>query len=216
MHQRYPRMLIATVGQMRHGLRSLCVQGSLARHHASVLPIGAAEDTSLQRMVLFVSYSGEFGGAERLLVDFAGAVPTDGRLGDAVGDCLFARPLGPRLSCAVAFQHNDPVPGPWIGAIVRAAARRADLVTGLSQTAAEDLDRSGRLARSVRDVYPGVDLDGFPADVAPVQPPEVLVLGALVPWKRPDLARAACALARRSQPDASVSGESGSTTTPRP
>lgn len=212
-------------------------------------------------MVLFVSYSGEFGGAERLLIDFAGAVKRDAvvacpegplaagarahgltvitlrrrslKLRPRVSDRVLAairlaahaleirrlaaalRPevvvawgmrsavacaLPPRPSCAVAFQHNDLAPGPWIGAAVRAAARRADLVTALSRTAAADLDRSGRLAR-VRVVHPGVDVDAFAEDAAPARPPEVLVLGALVPWKRPELALEACALARRSRPE---------------
>ncbi len=213
-------------------------------------------------MILFVSYSGEFGGAERLLVDFAGGLEGDSVLacpdgalqtgarergltvielprrslnlratisdrvlaparlaahalelrrlaGDLRPDVVvgwgmrtaIACSFGPRMSCPVVFQHNDLLPGRWVGAIVHAAARRADLVIALSQTAADELDRRGSLARSVRVVYPGVDLDGFPQDAAPAQPPEVLVLGALVPWKRPDLALEACALARRSQPD---------------
>jgi N-acetylglucosaminyl-diphospho-decaprenol L-rhamnosyltransferase len=213
-------------------------------------------------MVLFVSYSGEFGGAERLLVDFAGGLDGDavlacpeGALRNAArarGMTVIALPrrslhlratvsgrvaaparlvahglelrrlvgalrpdvvvawgmrtaiaclLGPRPSCPVVFHHNDLLPGLWIGAVVRTAARRADLVTVPSRTAAADLDRGGELARNVRVVHPGVDLDGFPGDVAPSQPPEVLVLGALVPWKRPDLALEACALARRSRPD---------------
>ena len=38
-------------------------------------------------------------------------------------------------------------------------------------------------------------------DMRPVQPPEVLVLGAPVAWKRPDLALEACALARRTVPE---------------
>jgi N-acetylglucosaminyl-diphospho-decaprenol L-rhamnosyltransferase len=213
-------------------------------------------------MVLFVSYTGEFGGAERLLVDFASGLESDCVLASprgplqngarargltvitlpgrtlnvraTISDRVLAparlvahglelrrlvgalRPdvvvasgmrtavaclLGPRPACPVVFQHNDLLPGPWIGALVRAAARRADLVTVPSRTVAADLDPGGKLARNLRVVHPGVDLDGFPQDVVPAQPPEVIVLGALVPWKRPDLALEACALVRRSQPD---------------
>jgi N-acetylglucosaminyl-diphospho-decaprenol L-rhamnosyltransferase len=245
---------------MRTGLQYAAARTVAVRTHGGTHR-WTVRRTSLQRVVLFVSYSGEFGGAERLLVEFAGGPDANSvlacpqgalerrarargltvitlrerslNLRATIADRLLAparlaghalelrrlvaalRPelvvawgmrsaiacmLPPRLSCAVVFQHNDLVPGPWIGAIVRAAGRRADLVTALSRTAAADLDPGGALARRIRVVYPGVDVEGFPADVAPVRPPEVLVLGALVPWKRPDLALEAIALARRSRP----------------
>ena len=38
-------------------------------------------------------------------------------------------------------------------------------------------------------LHPGVDLAAWsPAPLPPHEPPRALVLGALVPWKRPDLA----------------------------
>src|SRR5205807_3514144 len=50
-------------------------------------------------------------------------------------------------------------------------------------------------------VHPGVEVERFVADREPEQPPEILVLGALTPWKRPDLALEVCAAARRERPD---------------
>ena len=65
------------------------------------------------------------------------------------------------------------------GAAGHAARRR--------RAAASRGDRGGRGA--ARDVlHPGVDLGRFAALPAPPAPPRALVLGALVPWKRPDLA----------------------------
>jgi glycosyltransferase involved in cell wall biosynthesis len=89
----------------------------------------------------------------------------------------------------LVFQHNDLLPGPAIGRVVRAAARRAALVVCLSRAIAEDLDPRGQLARPLRVVHPGVDLDRFrPGSAETAGGQEVLVLGAIVGWKRPDLA----------------------------
>ena len=75
-------------------------------------------------------------------------------------------------------------------------ARRADVVIALSQAIADDL------AVPARVVHPGVDLDGFkPPERIPQGPPTALVLGAIVPWKRPDLALEAVAIARRLRPE---------------
>jgi GT2 family glycosyltransferase/glycosyltransferase involved in cell wall biosynthesis len=105
--------------------------------------------------------------------------------------------FGRRLPAPVVFQHNDMLPGPLVGGIVRAAAARADRVIVPSQAVAEDL---GARTRAVV-VHPGVDVERFAGNGAPAEPPEVLVLGALVAWKRVDLALEALALARRFRPD---------------
>jgi glycosyltransferase involved in cell wall biosynthesis/GT2 family glycosyltransferase len=112
-----------------------------------------------------------------------------GRLGSASG-----RP-------AVAFHHNDFLPGRTIGRLVRIAAARADIVTVPSRAVARDLDPAGRLADRLEVVHPGVDVERFDATSPPAQPPEVVMLGALVAWKRADLALDACALARRRHPE---------------
>ncbi len=216
-------------------------------------------------MVLLTSYSGALGGAERLVIEWAGALDEDVCLACPEGGLaalarerglrvvpvrersldLRASPrdralsawrlraharelrtlvdsLDPELLVAwgmrsaiawlllartsgdgrprVVFHHNDFLPGPAIGRLVRAAAARAELVTVPSQALADDLDPSGTLRGRVVVVHPGVDAGRFDSQAPPVQPPEVVVVGALVPWKRPDLALEVGALARRRVP----------------
>ena len=194
--------------------------------------------------VLFVSYSGALGGAERLLLDAAGAVdgPTvlacpAGPLAEAARDrgltvltppprslelrrslrdraghaarlavhgreaAALARDLGsdvvvawgmrsllavssalPRRRPRLVFAHNDVLPSAGVAGAVRVAARRADDVIALSHTVADDLD-----PERTRVVHPGVDLDDWHTG-PPADPPYAVVLGAIEPWKRPDLA----------------------------
>jgi glycosyltransferase involved in cell wall biosynthesis len=125
--------------------------------------------------------------------------------------CTIASGMRALLSCAaglagvhprvpLVFQHNDLLPSGPAGRAVRAAARRADLVVALSQAIADDLDPNGRFGARVTVVRPGVDLDRFAPAALPAAP-TALVLGAIVPWKRPDLALEAVALAARELPD---------------
>ncbi len=95
----------------------------------------------------------------------------------------------------IVFLHNDFLPGTGIGAALRRAARIADLIVVPSRAVADDLG----LAAAV--LPPGVPPGFFTSERAPADPPEVLVLGALVSWKRTDLALEAVALARRDHPD---------------
>ncbi len=215
----------------------------------------AAEADSLRAVVLMATYSGAFGGAERLLLDFAAAFedrcvvacppgPLAGRARAAGHRVAELRPrrlelragprdralaawrlvahgaevrslasahgaelviawgmrtalsllvLGPRPGGRVAFQHNDLLPGRAIGALVRAAARRADVSVGLSDAIAREV------GAGMGVVHPGIDVARF--DAAPPSPDgPVLVVGALTAWKRPDLALEAVAIARRSDP----------------
>jgi GT2 family glycosyltransferase/glycosyltransferase involved in cell wall biosynthesis len=92
----------------------------------------------------------------------------------------------PRRRPRFVFQHNDLLPGPVIGRAVRLAAERADLVIALSEAIARDLDPSGAL--EVEVVRPGVDLERFSPPADPPATPGALFLGAITPWKRPDLA----------------------------
>lgn len=225
---------------------------------------GSGGDSLHAEVVLFASYSGALGGAERLLIDWALALDgetclacPEGPLASAAraaGLRVFAAParglelrgspgrrllasaglvaharelrrltasLDPELVVAwgmrsaiallglprrfpVAFQHNDLLPGPVIGRLVRLAAKRAAVVTVPSRAVASDLDPTDQLAHAIRVIHPGIDLDRFSPDAVPARPPEVLVLGALVPWKRVDLALEACALARRREPELRV------------
>jgi glycosyltransferase involved in cell wall biosynthesis len=109
--------------------------------------------------------------------------------------------LGLAADTPLAIAHQDMLPGPVTAAAVRLAARRARVIVVPSRTVARDLDPKGHLGERVRIVNPGVELERFAAEHAPATPPEVLVLGVLIAWKRPDLALEAVALARRRLPD---------------
>ncbi len=214
--------------------------------------------------VLFVSYSGIFGGAERVLLDCATALEDSVVIACPPGELAhrsraagvpvltlpehslvlrtgararlravaaladhavrvrrLTRGLEPRLTVAwgmrsaIAWRvgaaawpavvaHHDFLPGPLIGAAMRAAAVRAEAVIVPSQAVAHDLDPRGGLGERLHVVHPGVDVERFAESGEPVTPPEVLVLGALTEWKRPDLALEICALARRRLPDLRV------------
>ena len=205
----------------------------------------------------FVSYSGHFGGAERILLDLAagleqpvGIVCPEGALSErarAAGiDVLPVRerPLelrrsrrdrvaaAPRLAAQalevrrllhsrrprvvvgwnmrsgfvaaaarpraarLVFQHNDLLPSPGVARAVRAMATRADAVIALSHAIAVDLGMPAQV------VHPGVDLNAFaPAERPADTPPTALLLGAIVPWKRPELALEAVAIARATRPE---------------
>ena len=107
--------------------------------------------------------------------------------------------LGPPVGVPVVFEHNDFLPGAAIAHAVRAAARRAALVIVPSEAVARDLDPRGTLAGRLVVVPPGIEVG--PATARPTGPPRALLLGALVAWKRPELALEACALARHRLPD---------------
>jgi glycosyltransferase involved in cell wall biosynthesis len=81
--------------------------------------------------------------------------------------------------------HHDLLLRPGVRALVRAASRRADGLAAASEAIARDLRLAG-----VAVLHPGVDLQAFTPLAPPGGPPRALVLGALVPWKRPDLALA--------------------------
>ena len=107
--------------------------------------------------------------------------------------CVVGWSMRGLLSCAAAlstvrgapplvFAHNDLLPSPGVARAVRAAARRSAAVVALSAAIAEDLELDATV------IHPGVDLRRFAASPLPTGAPRVLVLGALVGWKRLDLA----------------------------
>jgi glycosyltransferase involved in cell wall biosynthesis len=78
--------------------------------------------------------------------------------------------------------HMDLLPRRGVAAAVRAATRRAEGVAAASEAIA-------RACGGGIVLHPGVDLATWtPAPAPAADPPRALVLGALVPWKRPDLA----------------------------
>ena len=215
---------------------------------------------------LLASYSGHYGGGERLLVDYAGALEGERVLACPEGPLAeharaaglrvvpiprrplelrgsirqraaaaarlaahgaevrrLVRELRPELLVAsgmrsalalgavplplsgrpwTAFLHNDLLPGPLVGRLVRAASRRFDRAVALSHAVARDLDPQGALGERLRVCHPGVDLERFGALPAPTTPGEALLLGAIVDWKRPGLALEALALAATRLPQA--------------
>ena len=212
---------------------------------------------------LFVTYSGEYGGAERILVDVASAAAEDvvlacppGPLADAAAAAgirvftLRSRPLELRagasrrvravadlvahrrellritadlrppvtvlwgmrsaLACLsaaprrwpgrVVVAHNDFVPGPAIGRLLLRACAAADATVVLSRACALDLDPDGVLGDRLSVIHPGVDASDRAATTPP-RPPFAVIAGALVGWKRPELALEICAAARRTLPE---------------
>ncbi len=92
------------------------------------------------------------------------------------------------LACAllrrtpVLAVHMDLPPSPGVAAALRWATRCADGVVAASEAIATAVGGAAVL-------HPGVDLQAWtPAPLPPADPPRALVLGALVPWKRADLA----------------------------
>jgi glycosyltransferase involved in cell wall biosynthesis len=206
-------------------------------------------------LALFVSYTGDAWGSERLLADFAAGLESPvavacppGPLADRLAELgiehvsvtpravdmrrsLRDRALTParivalgrevravvrarrpavvvawnsrgllatraaRLDSRLVFHQNEFVPGPLIGAAVRSAARHADLTVALSGVIASDLGLPAHVVRG------GVDPAEYQHDWPRPGPPTALYLGALVPWKRPDLALEAIALAAAELPE---------------
>ncbi len=133
----------------------------------------------------------------RELRELAGTVKPDAVVAWNMRSAIASLALPAR--CPLGVGHNDLLPGRLSAAAVRVAARRAQVVLVPSRTVAEDLGVPGA---PVRVVYPGIDLERFGAPWEPADPPEVVVLGALMDWKRPDLALAVLERARRSIPEA--------------
>ncbi|HEY2601390.1 MAG TPA: glycosyltransferase [Thermoleophilaceae bacterium] len=126
-----------------------------------------------------------------------------GLVRDLRPDIVVAWGIRPLLAAAalgrerppLLFQHNDLLPGTAIARAVRAAARRADAVSTASECILRELGGEGTVS------YPGVDLERFQPSPPPSAPPEVLLLGAITAWKRPELALEAVALASRELPE---------------
>jgi N-acetylglucosaminyl-diphospho-decaprenol L-rhamnosyltransferase len=92
------------------------------------------------------------------------------------------------------IQHVDFLPSPGVALAFRAAAARAERVVAPSEAVAADLDPRGRLGDSLTVAPPGIDVESFTPST-PADTPVALTLGAIVPWKRPDLALEAVAAA---------------------
>jgi glycosyltransferase involved in cell wall biosynthesis len=181
-------------------------------------------------MLLFVSYSGVLGGAERVLLDAVTRIerplavacpdgplaarlrahgvahvavaerPLPVGLAHMAGVAGLARDIrrlkpefvvawGARAILAARLEsrpwlavHHDLLPGRAIRAVVKAASNDANGVAAASDAIAK------QVGRTVTVLHPGVDLTRFEPQPPPPGPPKILVLGALVEWKRPELA----------------------------
>jgi len=88
----------------------------------------------------------------------------------------------------LALLHDLP-PGPApLDAALRAATTRAAAIVATSGAIARAADPAGRRLARTHVVHPGVDLERWAAVPPPAGTSRALVLGALVPWKRADLA----------------------------
>src|SRR4051794_36504714 len=99
------------------------------------------------------------------------------------------------------FVHVDFLPGPSVGRAVRAAAMRADRAVCISEAVADDLDPDRRMRDRIEVIHPGVDAARFsPRTDEVAAGADALLLGAIVPWKRPRVAPQVAALAAREIP----------------
>ncbi|HEX8977692.1 MAG TPA: glycosyltransferase [Solirubrobacteraceae bacterium] len=112
------------------------------------------------------------------------------------GIAALALPRGTR----VLYAHHDFLPSPGVAAVVRRVAGRARLVTVPSAAVGRDLDPRGRLGPRLRVISPGVDPARFAAVAPAPDRPAALLLGAVAPWKRPELALEIVARARQVLP----------------
>src|SRR3954447_4240551 len=101
------------------------------------------------------------------------------------------------------FQHVDFLPGPTIARAVRRAAAGAKQILCISDAVADDLDVDGRLRDRIVRVHCAIDVGRFAPGGGDDERArhEVLVLGAIVHWKRPELALEIVARAARDLPD---------------
>ncbi len=92
-------------------------------------------------------------------------------------------PLGGARSIAL---HHDLPPDAITGGLLRIASRRASVIVATSQAIARALG-------GATVIHPGVDAASWSLPDPAPGPPRALMLGALVPWKRADLALAIAA-----------------------
>jgi N-acetylglucosaminyl-diphospho-decaprenol L-rhamnosyltransferase len=96
-----------------------------------------------------------------------------------------AAPLaGARL---LALLHDLP-PDPVVDRLLRAACARVHAIVATSGAIARAADPAARRLGRTHVIHPGVDPAAWALPAPPPGPPRALVLGALVPWKRADLA----------------------------
>jgi GT2 family glycosyltransferase/glycosyltransferase involved in cell wall biosynthesis len=200
------RALLDTIVGVEEPAILLCPDGLLAEHaRAAGIPVLARPERPLE---MRGGLCARAGAALRLLAHAAeirtlvraaqprAVVAWNMRSGIACAAALLRldrRGLRPPL----IFQQSDFLPVGATAHVVRLAARAADRVIVNSAAVASDLAYGGPCSV----VYPGIDVDAYDATPLPPGPPRVLLLGAVVPIKRPQLALEAVARAARELPE---------------
>src|SRR4051794_8304255 len=159
------RVLLDCATRMSQPVTVMCPDGALARRlREAGVDHEPIPERTLRRGPAHVA--GLFGMARDLRAH--------GRLVAWGARAVLASSLAHRPFVAV---HHDLYDSP----LLRAATRCADVNVAASQAIADVVGGDVIL-------HPGVDLDAYPPTPLPAGPPRALVLGALVGWKRPDLA----------------------------
>jgi N-acetylglucosaminyl-diphospho-decaprenol L-rhamnosyltransferase len=114
--------------------------------------------------------------------------------------CAAAMPR-PRAAPRLVLQHVDLPAGPAIGRVALTAAGRAERVVALFRAGARALDPGGVLGERLHVAHPGIDAERFRPAEQPEGPLELLFLGPIVDWNRPDFALEVAALAAQEMPE---------------
>ena len=102
---------------------------------------------------------------------------------------LLAAAWAPLAGARLLALLHDLAPDPRAGALLlRAASARAAGIVATSGAIARAADPGARRLRRTHVIHPGVDAAAWALPDPPPGPPRALVLGALVAWKRADLA----------------------------
>ena len=167
------RVLLDCVTRLERELTVACPEGPLA---AALRAAGIAHTPVKERpLKLGPAHAGGIAGlALRAAAAQAGV---HRRVGRKSGAGHGARPDVRWLAV-----HHDLLPSPAVRGAVRATTKRANGVAAASHAIAR------QFKGDVTVLHPGVDLTRFTPQPLPAGPPHALVLGALVPWKRPELA----------------------------
>ena len=182
------RVLLDWGGSLARPALLACPPGPLAEAAAAAgLDVVPLADRPLQRR----------GRPTRAALDLTALARDTARLARAHRPAVVAasgqRPLlaaagAPLAGARLLALLPDLPPDRAVAALLRAAASRADAVVALSGAIAAAADPTGRRLGRTHVIHPGVDCEHWELPGPPPLPPRALWLGALVPWKRADLA----------------------------
>ncbi len=158
---------------------------------------GAARGAGLELLTLPERPLRRRGRSGRAALDLAGLARDVARLArrhrPAVVVASGQRPLlaaawAPLADARLLALQQDLPPGPASARLLRAASARAAALVALSGAIARASDPRGRRLGRTHVIHPGVEAGAWALPDPPAGPPRALCLGALVPWKRADLA----------------------------